>query len=88
VLICGSQEKELPNFSKKSIQTILNIVHVESVMKGLLKSKALLNKDNIPYYHFLKTELDLFASNFSLSKFTTEFLSPIATSSNIKKSPL
>lgn len=51
------RKKELPNFSKKSIQKMFNIVHIEAVAHGLLKSKDLLNKDNIPNYDFLQTEL-------------------------------
>lgn len=52
------RKKDLPNFSKTSIQKMFNIVYVESTAHGLLKAKHLLDKDNIPNYDFLQTDLD------------------------------
>lgn len=51
------KNKELPEFSKKSIQKMFNIVYIEAVAHGMGKTKHLLDKDNVPNYDFLQTEL-------------------------------
>ncbi len=52
------RKKELPTFSKQSIQKMFNIIHIEAVSHGLKKTRDLLNEDNIPKYDSLQLELD------------------------------